>query len=126
VTVDEQLTQNNAIELIDRVVVCFTIRGMTVVFNEGEGSTSYQRPSKQRFSRLVNFSTRSRRRISSAFHYWCNPEVIKVLMSRDYEFVRVNKPSIHVPPEMNESFTGVSDLRQESGLEGAPKGCAMN
>jgi len=38
----------------------------------------------------------------------------------------VNKPSIHVPPEMNESFTGVSDLRQESGLEGAPKGCAMN
>jgi len=81
VTVDEQLTQNNAIELSDRVAVCFTIRGMSIVFYEEEGSTSYQGPLKQRFSRLVNFSTRSRRRISSAFHYCCNPELCQGIMN---------------------------------------------
>jgi hypothetical protein len=79
VTVDEQLTQNNAIELSDRVAVCFTIRGMSIVFYEEEGSTSYQGPLKQRFSRLVDFSPRSRRRISSASHYWRNPQVFRSL-----------------------------------------------
>lgn len=58
-TVDEQLTQNNAIKLSDRLVVCFTLRVIPVGFSESEGPTSYQRVLKLRFSQLVSFSPRS-------------------------------------------------------------------
>ena len=73
-TVDEQLTQNNAIKLSDRVVVCFTIRVIPVGFNEGEGTRLTRGLDAVIQSTSEFFATF--RRIRSAFLYCRNSLIL--------------------------------------------------